>query len=423
MSVIIQRIGEFLKLESASGLILMGAALLALIANNSPLSPWYDTLLSTTVAIQIGEFEIAKALLLWINDGLMAVFFFLVGLEIKRELIQGELSSFDKAALPAIAAIGGMAMPALVFVAINWGSPETLSGWAIPAATDIAFALGILMLLGNRVPVALKVMLLAVAIIDDLGAILIIALFYTSDLSLGMLGLAAIGFAALVSLNLSGVRHTAPYVLIGTVIWVCVLKSGIHATLAGVLVALTIPLRTGDRQTGDGVDAGDGEAHQSPLHKLEHDLHPWIAYMVLPAFAFANAGVSFGGISPGDITGVLPLGIALGLVIGKPLGVFGFSFLAVKSGLVRLPDGLGWRHVAGLSAIAGIGFTMSLFIGTLAFNSGELLNQVRIGVLLGSIVSALAGYFFLSAVLNRDAGREKDRKTSSGIQPATASSS
>ena len=417
MSVIIQRIGEFLKLESASGLILMGAALLALIANNSPLSPWYDTLLSTTVAIQIGEFEIAKALLLWINDGLMAVFFFLVGLEIKRELIQGELSSFDKAALPAVAAVGGMAMPALIFAVINWGSPETLSGWAIPAATDIAFALGILMLLGNRVPVALKVMLLAVAIIDDLGAILIIALFYTSDLSLGMLGFAAIGFAALVALNLSGVRHTAPYVLIGTVIWVCVLKSGIHATLAGVLVALTIPLRT-----GDGVDAGNNNGHQSPLHKLEHDLHPWIAYMVLPAFAFANAGVSFSGMSLGDVAGVLPLGIALGLVLGKPLGVLGFSFLAVKSGLVRLPEGLGWRHVAGLSALAGIGFTMSLFIGTLAFNSGELLNQVRIGVLLGSTVSALAGYFFLRAVLKRDAGEEKDGKTAS-IAPAPASSS
>ena len=404
MSVIIQRIGEFLKLESASGLILMAAALLALMANNSPLSPWYDALLSTTVAIQIGDFEIAKALLLWINDGLMAVFFFLVGLEIKRELIQGELSSFDKAALPAIAAVGGMVMPALIFAGINWGSPETLGGWAIPAATDIAFALGILMLLGNRVPLALKVMLLAVAIIDDLGAILIIAMFYTSDLSLGMLGFAAIGFAVLVSLNLSGVRHTAPYVLVGTVIWVCVLKSGIHATLAGVLVALTIPLRT-----GDGVDAGNGTQHQSPLHKLEHDLHPWIAFMVLPLFAFANAGVSFSGMSLGDLTGVLPLGIALGLVLGKPLGVFGLSFLAVKSGLVRLPDGLGWRHVAGLSALAGIGFTMSLFIGTLAFNSGELLNQVRIGVLLGSTVSALAGFFFLSAVLKRDAGGNKDK--------------
>lgn len=419
MSVIIQRIGEFLKLESASGLILMGAALLALLANNSPLSPWYDTLLSTTVAIQIGELEISKALLLWINDGLMAVFFFLVGLEIKRELVQGELSSFDKAALPAIAAIGGMAVPALIFAGINWGSPETLNGWAIPAATDIAFALGILMLLGNRVPLALKVMLLAVAIIDDLGAILIIALFYTSDLSLGMLGLAAIGFAALISLNLSGVHRISPYVLIGTVIWVCVLKSGIHATLAGVLIALTIPLRT-----GDGVDAGGAGKHQSPLHKLEHDLHPWIAYMVLPAFAFANAGVSFSGMSLSDITGVLPLGIALGLVIGKPLGVLGFSFLAVKSGLVKLPEGLNWAHVAGLSAIAGIGFTMSLFIGTLAFNSGALLNEVRIGVLLGSTVSALGGYFFLRAVLEQGKGGEtEDRPVSSTGHPASASPS
>jgi NhaA family Na+:H+ antiporter len=419
LSVIIQRISEFLKLESASGLILMGAALLALLANNSPLSPWYDTLLSTTVAIQIGELEISKALLLWINDGLMAVFFFLVGLEIKRELIQGELSSFDKAALPAIAAIGGMAVPALIFVGINWGSPDTLNGWAIPAATDIAFALGILMLLGNRVPLALKVMLLAVAIIDDLGAILIIALFYTSDLSLGVLGLAAIGFAALVSLNLSGVRRISPYVLIGIVIWVCVLKSGIHATLAGVLIALTIPLRT-----GDGVDAGVAGDHQSPLHKLEHDLHPWIAYMVLPLFAFANAGVSFSGMSLSDITGVLPLGIALGLIIGKPLGVFGFSYLAVKSGLVKLPEGLSWAHVAGLSAIAGIGFTMSLFIGTLAFNSGDLLNEVRIGVLLGSTVSALAGYFFLRAVLGQDKGGEtEDRPVSSSGQSASASPS
>lgn len=383
MSLIVARIQNFLKLESSAGVLLMLAALMALIASNSMLSGLYGGFLTTPVVVQIGALEIAKPLLLWINDGLMAVFFFLIGLEIKREILEGELSSFDKAALPLIAAIGGMAGPALVYVLINWSTPETLNGWAIPAATDIAFALGVLMLLGRSVPTSLKVFLLAIAIIDDLGAITVIALFYTSDLSTMALGLAAIGLAALVVLNRAGVKTITPYALIGLFIWVCVLKSGVHATLAGVLTALAIPIH------------GKTKEAQSPLHKVEHGLHPWIAFGVLPIFAFANAGVSLTGLSLEDLAAPITLGVAAGLFIGKQIGVFGATFLAVKAGIARRPEGTNWAHIYGVACLTGIGFTMSLFIGMLAFDARDSLDQVRIGVLAGSILSAIAGVIAL----------------------------
>ncbi|QYJ01380.1 Na+/H+ antiporter NhaA [Thalassovita mediterranea] len=383
MSLIVARIQNFLKLESSAGVLLMLAALMALIASNSMLSGLYGGFLTTPVVVQIGALEIAKPLLLWINDGLMAVFFFLIGLEIKREILEGELSSFDKAALPLIAAIGGMAGPAIIYVLINWSTPETLNGWAIPAATDIAFALGVLMLLGRSVPTSLKVFLLAIAIIDDLGAITVIALFYTSDLSTMALGLAAIGLAALVVLNRAGVKTITPYALIGLFIWVCVLKSGVHATLAGVLTALAIPIH------------GKTKEAQSPLHKLEHGLHPWIAFGVLPIFAFANAGVSLTGLSLEDLAAPITLGVAAGLFIGKQIGVFGATFLAVKAGIARRPEGTNWAHIYGVACLTGIGFTMSLFIGMLAFDARDSLDQVRIGVLAGSILSAIAGVIAL----------------------------
>ncbi|MGB3625526.1 MAG: Na+/H+ antiporter NhaA [Henriciella sp.] len=402
MSIIVARIQNFLKLESSAGILLMIAAALALIASNTVLLSVYQSFLSTPVEVQVGPLEIAKPLVLWINDGLMAIFFFLIGLEIKREILQGELSSFDKAALPVFAAIGGMAGPALVFIALNINSPESLNGWAIPAATDIAFALGVLMLLGSRVPVSLKIFLLAIAIIDDLGAIMIIALFYTADLSLVAIGWAALGLAALIALNRMGIKTIAPYVLIGTFIWVCVLKSGVHATLAGVVTALAIPIR------------GKTPDSQSPLHKLEHGLHPWVAYGVLPVFAFANAGVSLSGVSIGDLLSPLPLGIAAGLFIGKQIGVFGATVLAVKAGIARRPEGANWMHLYGVACLTGIGFTMSLFIGTLAFDSTAQLDQVRIGVLLGSLLSALTGIAMLML-----AGSEQRRHASSPAQSVT----
>lgn len=385
MPLIVSRIQTFLRLESSAGILLMLAALLALIASNSLLQNAYLTLFSTPVEVKIGALEIAKPLILWVNDGLMAIFFFLIGLEIKREILQGELSSLDKATLPIMAAIGGMAGPALVFVAINASSPGTLNGWAIPAATDIAFALGVLLLLGSRVPASLKVFLLAIAIIDDLGAITIIALFYTADLSFTALSLAALGIGGLIALNRMGVKAITPYVLIGLFVWVCVLKSGVHATLAGVVTALAIPIR------------GHHAQSQSPLHRIEHGLHPWVAFGILPLFAFANAGVSLTGVSFTDLLAPLPLGIAAGLVLGKQLGVFGATFLAVKAGLANRPTGANWAHIYGVACLTGIGFTMSLFIGTLAFGDAALLDQVRLGVLSGSVVSALLGVAILMA--------------------------
>jgi Na+:H+ antiporter, NhaA family len=316
-----------------------------------------------------------------VNDGLMAVFFMLVGLEVKREVVEGELSRLSNAALPAIAALGGMAGPALVYVACTWGDAEALRGWAIPTATDIAFALGVLALLGQRAPPSLKVFLLALAIIDDLGAIIIIAAFYTAELSLTALVLGGVGVAALVALNLAGVAHRAAYLLAGVFIWVCVLKSGIHATLAGVIVGLAMPLR-----------AAYGS---SPAHDLEHDLHPWVAFGVLPVFAFANAGVGLGDVAPGDLLHPIQIGTGLGLLVGKQAGVIGSIWAVARTGLAALPEGSDWLQLYGVALLTGIGFTMSLFIGTLAFPAEAYDVDVRIAVLLASLISAICGYLVL----------------------------
>lgn len=381
-------IREFLRLESAGGILLVIATVFALILANSPLGGVYNAFLQTPVAIKFGALEIAKPLLLWINDGLMAVFFFLVGLEIKREFKIGELSSVSKVALPGIGAIGGMILPALIYVALNAGTPETLNGWAIPAATDIAFALAVLSLLGNRVPTSLKVLLLAIAIFDDLGAILIIAFFYTAELSQTVLLLTVIPIAGLIALNMRGVKSTAPYVLLGIVLWVMVLKSGIHATLAGVITALAIPLAKADH------------SEHSVLEELEHVLHPWVAYGILPLFAFANSGVSFAGMGLSSLTEPVMLGIAVGLFLGKQIGIFGFLWLTIKLKLAQMPPMTNWLQLYGVAAVAGIGFTMSLFIGSLAFSTSAYDAQIRLGVLVGSISSALLGYLILSASMS-----------------------
>jgi NhaA family Na+:H+ antiporter len=369
--------------EAAGGLLLLAAALAALGVSNSPFDWLYDHFLHTPVGVRVGALALDKPLLLWINDGLMAVFFFLVGLEIKRELLQGELSTFGQAALPAIAAVGGMVVPALIYVAINAADPVALKGWAIPSATDIAFSVGVLALLGPRIPPSLKIFLLALAILDDLGAILIIAAFYTTDLHWLSLLLAAVGGAVLFVLNRRGVTRLAPYLLTGAFIWVCVLKSGVHATLAGVVVAMAIPLTS--RAPGE----------PSALEQLEESLHPWVSFAILPLFAFANAGVSLAGLSLAKMAAPVTLGIALGLFVGKPLGIFAATWLAVKSGLATKPEGAGWVHLLGVGMLGGIGFTMSLFIGTLAFSDAEHAAQLRLGVLAGSLLSALVGYLVL----------------------------
>ena len=382
-------IGEFLRLEAAGGIVLMGAAILALIVSNTPVAPFYKIFLTMPVEIRIGALEIAKPMLLWINDGLMAVFFLLVGLEIKRELLEGELASFSQALLPAIAAIGGMVVPAAIYASLNSSSGDAIHGWAIPSATDIAFALGVLSLLGNRVPVALKVFLLAVAIFDDLGAIVIIALFYSSELSLASLVLSGIVLAAMFAINRAGVTRIAPYALLGIVLWVCVLKSGVHATLSGVAIALAIPRR-----------AADGS---SPLRDLEHMLHPWVAFLVTPLFGFANAGVSLTGIRFASLFENIAFGIAAGLFIGKQIGVLLSVFICVKLRLARLPEGAGWLAIYGASLLAGIGFTMSLFIGTLAWDHTYYSAPLRIGVLGGSLLSGIAGYAVLRVATRRSA--------------------
>ena len=373
----------FFQHEAAGGVVMMLAALLALIVSNSALAPHYAAFIDAPVSVRIGELKLDKPLLHWINDGLMAVFFCLVALEIKRELLAGELSTREQAMLPLLAAIGGMAVPALIYLVFNAGNPSALDGWAIPTATDIAFAVAVLSLIGPSVPPALKVFLLALAIIDDLGAIVIIALFYTAKLSTLALGLAAIGVAGLLALNLRSVRNLAPYVLVGVFVWVCVLKSGIHATLAGVLVGFFIPLWI------------EGEA-SPPLTRLEHQLHPWVAFGVLPLFGFANAGVSLAGLSASDLTSTVTLGIVFGLVVGKPVGVLGACWLAEKSRIARLPQATSWAQLAGASMLAGIGFTMSLFIGILAFDEPAYAAPVRLGVLSASVIAAVVGYITLS---------------------------
>jgi NhaA family Na+:H+ antiporter len=385
------KIRDFLKMEASGGIVLVIAAILAMIFANSGLGGVYSGFLDTPVAVKVGALEIAKPLLLWINDGLMAIFFLLVGLEIKREILVGELSTRDQIILPTVAAIGGMAAPAAIYVLFNLGDPEALNGWAIPAATDIAFALGVLALLGSRVPLALKVFLTALAIIDDLGAIVIIALFYTADLSLASLAFGGLFLVGLIALNLMGVTKMAFYWLLGVGLWICVLKSGVHATLAGVAIALCVPLKAGDKE---------------PLYDVEHSLHSWVAFGILPLFAFANAGVDLGGLSLDDFLGPIPLGIALGLFLGKQVGVVGLSYLAIKAGLAKLPAGVNWAGFYGVSLLAGIGFTMSLFIGTLAFTGQGYAADVRLGVLGGSILSGIVGFLVLYLTLPKNAVAE-----------------
>ena len=370
----IEPIKMFLKMESSGGILLVAATLLALVFANSPLYPGYQNFLELPVEVRIGAFELSKPLLLWVNDGLMAIFFFLVGLELKRELVDGELSSASKLILPTIAAVGGMAVPAAIYSGFNWHNSAAMQGWAIPAATDIAFALGVLTLLGNRVPIALKIFLVSLAIIDDIGAIVIIALFYTADLSVVSLGVA----------------NLTPYMLVGLILWTSVLKSGVHATLAGVALAFFIPYQTKD--------------NRSPVKELEHDLHGSVAFFILPLFAFMNAGVVISASAIASLTTGIPLGIALGLFFGKQIGIFGFCWIAVKLKIAPSPT-ISWSQLYGVSILCGIGFTMSLFIGSLAFEQtgADYLAVDRLGILMGSFASAVVGFIYLKITLpNRE---------------------
>lgn len=389
-----ETIQTFLKRESASGIILMGVTLLALIVANSPLRGYYNDLWNIPVAIQFGNLTIAKHLLLWINDGLMAVFFLLVGLELKREIMEGELAEVKKAMLPTFGAIGGMMVPALIYVWINKGDPEALRGWAIPAATDIAFALGVLSLLGKRVPLALKTFLVSLAIIDDVGAIVIIAIFYTEQINMHALIISSFLIGALVILNKRRVRNLVIFSMVGMLLWIAVLKSGVHATLAGVIFAFCIPLKTKRK-------------NNSPARRLEHDLHTPVAYFILPVFAFANAGVALDAFSLDSIFLPIPLGIFLGLFLGKQIGVFFFSLLAVKLKLAEKPSGVTWVHIYGIATLCGIGFTMSLFISGLAFDPATNIAQLdRVGIFIGSFTSALMGYLILKFTLPKQPATE-----------------
>ncbi|MCJ8168770.1 Na+/H+ antiporter NhaA [Atopomonas sediminilitoris] len=379
------RLKRFVELESAGGILLILAAILALVINNSPLSFLYDYFLEVPVAVKVGALAIDKPLLLWINDGLMALFFLLIGLEVKRELLEGHLSRPSQVVLPGMAAIGGMLVPAAVFWWFNHHEAEALKGWAIPMATDIAFALGILGLLGSRVPVTLKLFLMTLAIIDDLGAIVVIALFYSADLSNTSLVFAGIFLSTMVLMNRMGVNKLGPYLIIGLFLWVSVLKSGVHATLAGVAMAFIIPLRTTD-------------GSPSPLLLAEHALHPWIAFAIMPIFAFANAGVSLQGLTFASLLDPVPLGIAAGLLIGKTVGVFGFSWLTIKTRMADMPAASNWTQILAVSVLCGIGFTMSLFIGSLAFEPGvnPHAGLDRLGILVGSFFSAVIGYWLMA---------------------------
>ncbi len=384
-------IRKFFQFKAASGILLLVAAIAAMILDNSPWAHWYDALLTLPVAVQVGTFEIAKPMLLWINDGLMAVFFLLVGLELKREITVGELRNPADAALPGVAAIGGMLVPALIYAGFNWGNVDAMQGWAIPAATDIAFALGILSLLGDRVPPSLRMFLVTLAIFDDVGAILIIAFFYTANLSVAAMIIASVCVAALAVLNRRQVMSRTPYLVVGLILWAAVLKSGVHATLAGVVLAMFIPVHN------------PNNPNDSPLRSLEHDLHGTVAFFILPVFGFANAGIPLIGMSPDEILGPIPLGIALGLFLGKQIGVFGFCYVAAKLRLVRLPKELTWPMIYGISMLCGIGFTMSLFIASLAFegSGANLVINDRVGILMGSVVSGLLGFVVLKQVLKR----------------------
>ncbi len=391
---VLTAVRDFMKLESASGILLLAAAVIAILVANSPLAALYDSLLNTTVAIQVGAMSVNKPLLLWINDGLMAVFFLLIGLEIKREVMEGELSSLSQIILPGMGALGGMVVPAAIYVWLNWGDPIALDGWAIPVATDIAFALALLSSFGSRVPTILKVFLLTLAIFDDLAAIIIIAVFYSGDLSLNALFIGALALVIAVVMNRIGVTRISAYVLVAVVLWIAVLKSGVHATLAGVLIALCIPMR--------------GEQTKSPLRELEHDLHGPVAFAILPAFAFANAGLSLSGMSIDDVTHPVTLGVISGLLVGKPLGILAFVGLAVGLRFIELPKGVNWLQLLGVAFACGIGFTMSLFIAGLAFEhgSGEYFSGDRLGILVGSILSAAAAYALLHISLPQSTTRD-----------------
>jgi NhaA family Na+:H+ antiporter len=380
---VLTSVRDFMNLESAGGILLLAAAVIAMLVANSPLAALYKSLLDTTVAIQVGALSINKPLLLWINDGLMAVFFLLIGLEIKREVMEGELSSPSQVMLPGIGALGGMVVPAGIYVWLNWGDPVALDGWAIPTATDIAFALALLGVFGNRVPTALKILLLTLAIFDDLAAIVIIAFFYSGDLSLNSLLIGALALGSAVLMNKVGVTRVSAYILVGIVLWIAVLKSGVHATLAGVLIAFCIPMR--------------GEQTKSPLRELEHDLHGPVAFAILPIFAFANAGLSLSGMTFEDVTHPVTLGVISGLLVGKPLGILAFVGLAVGLRFVELPKSINWLQLLGVAFACGIGFTMSLFIAGLAFEhgSGDYFSGDRLGILVGSILSAVVAYAIL----------------------------
>ena len=381
-------IQKFLHKDTSVGILLIGAASLAMLAANTPLDTYYDMLLDVPITVAVGALEISKPMLLWINDGLMALFFLLIGLEVKREFISGELSSRSQIVLPGVAAVGGMVIPALFYVVLNYDNPIAIKGWAIPSATDIAFSLGVLALLGTRVPPALKVFLMALAIIDDLGAIIIIALFYTVDLSTISIILASICMIVLVFMNKAGVTRLGPYMLVGVIMWTCVLKSGVHATLAGVALAFTIPLRALN------------EDSRSPLKELEHRLHSWVNFFILPLFAFANAGVAMSWAQVQGLMDPSPLGVITGLFLGKQIGVFGFAYVTIKMGYASLPTGTRWGHIYGISILCGIGFTMSLFIGSLAFETAgaEYLIADRAGILVGSFLSAIVGYLVLRSM-------------------------
>ncbi|MDC1481117.1 Na+/H+ antiporter NhaA [Ascidiaceihabitans sp.] len=374
----LRALDRFFSHEASGGILLMLSALAAMIVANSALSGLYEFVLAAKFSVLINGEGLSKPLILWINDGLMAIFFFLIGLELKREILEGNLKNPSDIILPGVAAIGGMALPALIFVLFNWNIVENISGWAIPAATDIAFALGILALVGSRAPASLKVFLLTLAILDDLGAIIIIALFYTAELKVDYLFLALLPLAGLLWLNIKGAHRIAPALLLGAIMWYFVLKSGVHATLAGVVTAFCIPLKD--------------KWGKSPLHSLENGLTPYVLYLIIPIFAFANAGIVLKGMTFNDLLAPLPLGIALGLIVGKQVGVFGLTMLMVKTGIAKMPHGATALHIYGISCLAGIGFTMSLFIGGLSFADAEMMNQVRLGVLSGSIASGILGY-------------------------------
>jgi len=404
---------QFVHSESTGGVTLIFASIIAFAWANSPWAPWYLDLREIKFGIGLGGWSLEKPLLLWVNDGLMAFFFYLVGLEIKREVLVGELSEPRDATLAVVAAVGGMAVPASIYAAINWGG-DGISGWGVPMATDIAFALGMMALLGDRVPLALKVFLTALAIVDDLGAVLIIALFYTSEISVPSLLVAAGALVLAFLYGRLGGRNLKVLAFIGLVVWFFVLQSGVHATVAGVLVALATPIRRKispknlRSELRAGLDQGEfeevevkvanlervlGDA-QSPLHRLEHLMHPWVAFLILPIFALFNAGVALGGWA--GVTGPVTLGVLLGLLLGKPLGVLGFSWLATKTGIASLPDGVGWREMTGAGLLAGIGFTMSLFVGGLAFDGGGMLESAKLGILAASVISAILGLVVLS---------------------------